>query len=111
MEAQSAIKNVFDRFRQAKDIQLKPILEDLITFLSIIGTFYDNNQGAYQYVCFSYEHESKIEKWANVEFSNKRTEAILLLIFAVYLISLKVIHKIAHRYDTAPAKHVLPSNW
>jgi hypothetical protein len=58
----------------------------------------DNDSGAYQYVSFSYEQGSKFEKWTRVELSNKRTEAILLLIFAIYLISLKLIYKLAYSY-------------
>jgi hypothetical protein len=36
---------------------------------------------------------------------------VLLLIFAIYLISLKIIHFVAYKYDTAPPKKIIPDNW
>jgi hypothetical protein len=62
-------------------------------------------------VSFSYELGSRFEKWTRVELSNTRTEAILLLIFAIYLITLKLIYKIAYKYETALPKKVISDNW
>lgn len=52
----------------------------------------------------TYEKEKNIEKYTFLEFTNKKTEPAVLLIFALYIISLKIIHIIAYKYDTTPAK-------
>jgi hypothetical protein len=34
-----------------------------------------------------------------------------LLVFAIYLLSLEIVHKLVYIYETAPVKKIIPENW
>jgi len=43
-----------------------------------------------------------------IEFNKVGAEAVLLLVFAFYLLLLKVLYYAGYKYDTAPPKKVIP---
>lgn len=47
------INNIMESFKQIKDIKIKPFIEDVVTFVSIIGILY-MILGAYYYVSLSF---------------------------------------------------------
>lgn len=67
--------------------------------------------GAYYCVSLSFNEDKVIEKWTGLWFTNGRTELKILLVFALYLIGLKILCAAVYKYETAPPKKLVPVDW
>lgn len=49
-EVQSVVNNVFERFKDFKKIEIRTFVEEMVTFISIIGIFLLNKSKVLTYV-------------------------------------------------------------
>lgn len=68
-------------------------------------------QGAYYCVSLSFNEDKAIEEWTGLQFTNRRTELKILLVFAFYLIALKILYAVVYKYETTPPKKSIPVDW